>query len=142
MPPAVAAPVARGATRRCGADRTTSIAADGWATATMSDDHTAEIPLTVTHDVIDGRHRVRIEGELDAFTVPEVRAVLADAEGGDVVLDLDGVTFIDSSGLAMVVEARQRLQAQQRQLVIGPRSPIVQRLLELSGVAGHLDQSC
>lgn len=105
----------------------------------MSDEHTAEAPLTVTHEVIDGRHRVRLEGELDAFTAPEVRAVIADAEGGDLVLDLDGVTFIDSSGLAMVVEARQRLQAQQRQLVIGPRSPIVQRLLELSGVAGYLD---
>lgn len=96
-------------------------------------------PLTVAHDVVDERHLVTLRGELDAFTVPDVRAVLSAADEGDVVLDLRDVTFIDSSGLAMIVEARQRLDGEERRLVIGPRSDVVQRLLELSGVAGRLD---
>lgn len=104
----------------------------------MSGEH-IDAPLTVAHEVVDDQHRVTLRGELDAFTVPDVRAVLVATDEGDVVLDLREVTFIDSSGLAMIVEARQRLDGEQRRLVIGPRSDVVQRLLELSGVAGRLD---
>lgn len=98
-----------------------------------------EPPLTVERDLADGQHRVTVRGELDAFTVPDVRAVIAEAAEGDVELDLSGVSFIDSSGLAMIVEAQQRLQSHERRLIVGPRSDIVQRLLELSGVAARLD---
>lgn len=99
----------------------------------------AGAPLTVVHALVDEKHLVTLRGELDAFTVPDVRAALAATDAGDVVLDLRDVTFIDSSGLAMIVEARLRLDGEQRRLVIGPRSDVVQRLLELSGVAARLD---
>ncbi len=105
----------------------------------MTEERAAPPPINVVVDLVDGNHLVRVTGELDAFTVPDVRAVLSDAEDRDVVLDLAGVTFIDSSGLAMIVEARHRLAGEQHRLVIGPRSDVVQRLLELSGVASRLD---
>lgn len=105
----------------------------------MTDDRTPEPPINVVVDLVDENHVVRVAGELDAFTAPDVRAALVRTEDRDVVLDLSGVTFIDSSGLALIVETRQRLQTEHHRLVIGPRSDVVQRLLELSGVAGRLD---
>ncbi len=105
----------------------------------MTDERAGEPPISVVVDLVDENHRIRVAGELDAFTVPEVRTALAEAHDRDVVLDLAGVTFIDSSGLAMIVEARHRLEGEQHRLVLGPRSAVVQRLLELSGVASRLD---
>lgn len=80
-----------------------------------------------------------VSGELDAFSAPDLRKVVAAATSPEVALDLAGVTFIDSSGLAMIVESHQRLVASGRRLVITGRSAFVDRLLELSGVAGRLD---
>lgn len=100
----------------------------------------AEVPtLTAEPLVVDDRCIVTVRGELDAFSVPDARAVIDAVAGLDVELDLAGVTFMDSSGLAMIVEARQQLMVHGRRLVLGARSAIVQRLLELSGVANRLD---
>jgi anti-sigma B factor antagonist len=50
---------------------------------------------------------VRASGELDLATVPRLRAVLA-TSGSRVVLDLRGVTFLDASGLGVLVTASYR----------------------------------
>jgi anti-sigma B factor antagonist len=78
---------------------------------------------------------VRVEGELDLATAPTVWVALerALAAGDQLVLDLADVTFIDSSGLSVLIRAYQ---------VLGPsgtftvRSPNTQarRLFELAGV--------
>jgi anti-sigma B factor antagonist len=99
----------------------------------------AEAPFTVEHAIIDGRDRITVAGELDAFTASDLRTALAGTDGTAVELDLGGVSFIDSSGLAMVVESHQRLEADARRLVIVERSAIVQRLLDLSGLTSRLD---
>jgi len=97
-------------------------------------------PFSVVRTDVGGdRARVTVRGELDAFTAQDVHAVLAGTTQPEVELDLSGVTFIDSSGLAAVIEGHLRLGQEQRRLVIGERSEIVQRLLELSGVPRHLD---
>jgi anti-anti-sigma factor len=102
---------------------------------------TDEAPLTVQQTVADGRARVIVRGELDAFTAPDLLAGIDEAAGDEVQLDLAGVSFIDSSGLASVIAGHQRLDQEHRRLVIVERSEIVQRLLDLSGVASrlHLD---
>jgi anti-anti-sigma factor len=56
--------------------------------------------IRLTAEAGDGVQVVRVEGELDTLGVDEVRRALGRlAEAGDVVLDLDRVTFIDSAGL-------------------------------------------
>ena len=54
-------------------------------------------------------------------------------------IDLSGVTFIDSSGLAAIIEGHLRLGVQQRRLVIVGRSTAVQRVFDLAGVSDRLD---
>jgi anti-sigma B factor antagonist len=79
-------------------------------------------------------------GEIDAHTAPELAARLdpLPGDGADVVLDVAGIEFIDSSGLRVLIEAHQRAIAAGRRLVIRQPSASVRRLFEISGLTGHL----
>ena len=94
---------------------------------------------TVESTLDGGVTRITVRGELDAMSAPDVHAALGAADEGDVEIDLAGVTFIDSSGLAAVIEAYLRLRPAGRRLILVGRSPVVQRLLDLSGVSAQLD---
>lgn len=93
--------------------------------------------LTIDRTELDGRPRLNLYGELDLGTVPPFRAILseAQADGEALVVDTTGVTFIDSTGLATLVAARQRMG--DRLTLIPGRS--TRRLLELSGALAHFD---
>jgi anti-anti-sigma factor len=55
---------------------------------------------------------ITVTGELDLATVPAMRGALlgtADRPGRRLVLDLSGVTFIDSVGVGAVLHAKRRL---------------------------------
>jgi anti-sigma B factor antagonist len=81
-----------------------------------------------------------LAGEIDAHTAPELARHLDPLPGdrSDVVLDVAGIEFIDSSGLRVLVEANQRAAAAERRLVIRKPSTAVTRLLEISGLMEHL----
>ena len=65
------------------------------------------IHLRLSVDHSHGAAVVTVSGELDAATAPDLERFLgrATADQGAFVLDLTGVTFCDSVGLATVVEA-------------------------------------
>ncbi|MCD9622712.1 STAS domain-containing protein [Rhabdothermincola salaria] len=85
---------------------------------------------------------VSLTGELDPHTVPMLADELDDAiDGGatSVALDLSGLTFIDSSGLRVVIATHRRLEESGGRLVLRAPSDTVRRLLELTGLLGHID---
>jgi anti-sigma B factor antagonist len=91
----------------------------------------------------DGENvRVRIVGELDVSTVPELEQALEsvppDNDGGSVLLDLDGVAFMDSTGLAALLRAKHRFEVDGHHLAIGRCSPQVLRVFELTGMMDQL----
>ena len=68
--------------------------------------------IVVTEPRAD-RTLVQLRGDLDAHTAPELRAQLLELlRAGDrqLVVDLDDVEFMDSSGLGVLVAVRRRLQ--------------------------------
>lgn len=86
--------------------------------------------------------QVRVRGELDMSTAPELSAALIRAgEGGpgSITLDLSGVTFLDSSAIGALIAAGQELGASGQKLQIGPRSAIVSRVLEITGLTEDSD---
>ncbi|MFG2642588.1 STAS domain-containing protein [Streptomyces sp. NPDC048370] len=62
---------------------------------------------------------LRIQGELDLLTSPMVRRRVHDAVAGgrhDVVLDLAGVVFCDSSGVGVLIASRRLMRSCQGRL--------------------------
>ncbi|MEU6987181.1 STAS domain-containing protein [Streptomyces sp. NPDC046324] len=62
---------------------------------------------------------LRIRGELDLLTSPLVRRRVHDAVAGgrhDVVLDLSGVLFCDSSGVGVLIASRRLMRSCQGRL--------------------------
>jgi anti-sigma B factor antagonist len=85
-----------------------------------------------------GGSTVTVFGDLDASTSERVREALTAAlEDGDIELDLRGCSFVDSSGIAVLVWAAWRLREREHRLVILGARPRVRGILELAGIAGH-----
>ncbi len=87
----------------------------------------------------DGVVVVALSGDVDVVSVPRLRAALRDYVGVvDVVLDLSGVAFLDSSTLRVFVEAQRRSSAAGRSLEIARPSDPVRNLFDVSGLRGVL----
>ncbi|NLG80545.1 MAG: anti-sigma factor antagonist [Firmicutes bacterium] len=83
---------------------------------------------------------VRLSGELDLGTAPEFRGRVEEELDArpDVTcmfLVLRDVTFIDSSGLGVILGRYKRLRARGGSLVAVSPSPQVRKVFELSGLA-------
>ena len=82
---------------------------------------------------------VVVEGEHDIYTAPALRERLEEAlgRGGGVVVDLTAATFVDSSVLGALLDARRRaLDAKQGFVVcLGEQvEPGVRRILDITGL--------
>lgn len=85
---------------------------------------------------------VLVGGELEFGTAAPLRTVLLDVahDGADrLVVDLEAVEFIDSTGISLLVQAKQRLEAQGAQLVLRRPAHRVVRVLEIAGLRDLFD---
>jgi anti-sigma B factor antagonist len=98
-----------------------------------------QLGIEIRHEA--DRVIVRLEGELDMANAPRLQSAVDGAEldaEAMVVLDLQQLQFIDSTGLRIVLSVRERALARGQEFAVTPGSQQVQRLLSLTGVAGHL----
>ena len=98
--------------------------------------------LTIGRAQDEGVAVVDVDGDLDVAAVERVDAALADALGGGtpVVVDLVDVSFIDSTGMRAMIEARRRSRVLGVPMVcVCPNNAAVWRLLELTGTTGFFD---
>jgi anti-anti-sigma factor len=94
----------------------------------------AESTFTVQTDDREPLHPVvYVRGELDMATAPQ----LADSIAGvlsripsDVVLDLSDTTFMDASGITVIVRMRNHLGDSSRVIIRHP-APVIRRILKL-----------
>lgn len=84
----------------------------------------------------DGGMRVQLFGEIDIAGVPPAEALILQAEEHETLpleLDLSGVEFIDSTGLRMLLRARERAAASGRRLRVRPAPPPADKIFALTG---------
>jgi anti-sigma B factor antagonist len=98
----------------------------------------AAMSCTVS-DEATGR-RITLSGEIDVATSRRLTAVLAEELAratGPIVLDLAEVTFMDASGLRVVVDASHALAARGWRLILSRPSRSVIRLLTVTSMAQY-----
>lgn len=80
---------------------------------------------------------VTLTGELDADTARHLRSLVAEhllAGPGNLVLDLSGLSFVDSAGLAAMISADKGVRRAGMRLVLAaPRAP-VRTIMRLTGI--------
>jgi len=77
---------------------------------------------------------VRVAGEIDVATADSVRAAIAatmDHRPTRLVIDMESVSFMDSSGIAVLLEAAQQADS----VVIRRPSNAVRRVIETTGLS-------
>ncbi|MDQ6805409.1 MAG: STAS domain-containing protein [Actinomycetota bacterium] len=80
---------------------------------------------------------LQLAGELDLESSPELDRRLREVESakpGRLLIDLGGLEFMDSTGLAVMVRAQRSARVNGHQLALRPGPTQVQRLFELTGV--------
>jgi anti-anti-sigma factor len=91
----------------------------------------------------DGRAHLSLRGELDLATAPELEQLVNERldEGQEVVVDLRGLEFMDSSGIRVLVAAHARAARNDtRFFVVRPAAAsAVAKIVEVSGLDGELN---
>ncbi|MDP7070007.1 MAG: STAS domain-containing protein [Phycisphaerales bacterium] len=96
------------------------------------DDHS---PLNIDVEQRDGLLVIRPSGEVDLASSPVLRATLQSnlATGSDpVIIDLAGVPYMDSSGVATLVEALQTCRRTSRELTLARLTERVASIFKIS----------
>jgi anti-sigma B factor antagonist len=78
---------------------------------------------------------IRIVGEVDLYSSPELRKAILKSipkARGSLAIDLNGVTYIDSSGVATLVEGLRSAREHDISFVLVDPSPAVKQVLELA----------
>jgi anti-anti-sigma factor len=84
---------------------------------------------------------LHVRGELDLASAGQLETSIAElcADGArQILLELGELSFMDSTGLRSLLVSQELCVVNACRLVLGELSPQVERLLDLSGVDGHL----
>lgn len=95
----------------------------------------------VDEAVGDRTHVVSLRGEIDAHTAPKLGSRLFGlAEDGarGVVVDLSQVTFMDSTGIGVLLNALRHLTGRRCKMVLVCPTERILRPFQITGLVGHL----
>jgi len=87
-------------------------------------------------DLGTGRCELRLEGELDLWSVERLQAVLQRVarESDAILLGLEGCDFVDSTGIALILQARRQLEDGGGRLVVFGCSDQGLRIFTVAGL--------
>ena len=82
--------------------------------------------------------RIAVRGEVDVATAPDLLRRLDESidahPGVPIVVDFRGVTFVDSTGLGVLVAAERRARTNGGRLDVVNVTPAVRMVLEVTGL--------
>lgn len=86
---------------------------------------------------------VSVRGDLDAATAPRLHDALQDLGGqdsdGHVIVDVEGLSFIDSSGVYVLVQALKRMGSGGQRLTVSGVTPGAHKVLDICGLTSVFD---
>ena len=97
------------------------------------------VPIRIAVETLaDGSAHVFVWGEVDLATAPHLERVLADAIHGtdsDVLVEFSWDSFIDSTGLNVLIQAARRLRESDRALRVTTENAHMRAVIETMGLA-------
>ncbi|OMP66804.1 anti-sigma factor antagonist [Domibacillus epiphyticus] len=96
--------------------------------------------MNISIDVQERDHQttITLAGEIDAYTAPKLREAAfpyTEKQHANVVIDLSGVTYMDSTGLGVFVGLFKSLNANEGTLELNGLSDRLKRLFDITGLA-------
>jgi anti-sigma B factor antagonist len=90
-----------------------------------------------------GRHAlVVLAGELDASTAGRLYERFAELARNDVnhvTVNVEGLTFIDSTGISVMVAEHKRAESMNGEMILLSPRPVVRRVIEVTGLNHYLN---
>jgi anti-sigma B factor antagonist len=80
---------------------------------------------------------VSVSGELDVFTAPQLEAILqklVEQDRLEIVVDLSGVSFLDSTGLGAMVKALKWVKEKGGSLVVVAADERIVKVFKITGL--------
>jgi anti-sigma B factor antagonist len=93
-------------------------------------------PLHATASIVD------VEGEIDVLTSPRLKTALAgivDAGSSTIVINLQRVQYMDSTGLGVIVSAMKRIREKDGTIVLTGLGPHLTKIFEITGLRKVFD---
>lgn len=90
----------------------------------------------------EGSHSVvSVRGEMDLHTAPKVEDAIGRCANGSgaVVVDMSGVTFMDSTALSTFMRSKDQLSGRGVDLRLAAPSPAVGRIFDVTGFGDYFD---
>jgi anti-sigma B factor antagonist len=81
---------------------------------------------------------LRVQGEIDVYTAPRLRQKLVDlVDAGDtrIVVDMEKVEFLDSTGLGVLVEGLKRIKSKDGSFSIVVTQDKILKIFDITGLS-------
>ena len=94
--------------------------------------------LTLATREVDGRAIVAVGGEIDVYTAPKLRECitgLVDEGNKDLIIDLEKVEFMDSTGLGVLVGGLKRVRTHEGSLELVCTQERLLKIFRITGLA-------
>jgi anti-sigma B factor antagonist len=108
------------------------------------------VNLDVETSTKDGVSVVSLRGEIDVYTAPRLRQTLIDlVEGGasEIVVDMEHVDFLDSTGLGVLVGGLKRVKDRDGEMKLVAKQDRILKIFDITGLSkvfpmyGTLDEA-
>jgi anti-sigma B factor antagonist len=108
---------------------------DGWDNGCMALEESVDLKLD--HHNKDGIEIVDVEGEIDVYTAPRLRELLIDLVGNgnyQLIVNMEKVEFLDSTGLGVLVGGLKRVRAHDGSLDLVCTQERILKIFRITGL--------
>ncbi|WP_240482391.1 MULTISPECIES: STAS domain-containing protein [Fictibacillus] len=93
--------------------------------------------LNITHEKLNGTHYLELDGEVQSYTAPKLKAILfplSEQTKQKIIIDVEKIDFIDSVGLGVFAGAIKSSIMNNSTLILRGMTCRVRRLFEITGL--------
>ena len=86
--------------------------------------------------------RFELEGSLDIYTSLDLKKALEDHAGEksmDVVVDMEKLAYIDSSGIGILIKALNYVKSMDSTLCVANLKPVIEKVFKVSGLTSYFE---